>query len=101
MKWRGSGILGHKSIDRGAVARIGEAHLRNHRAENGAYGADIPEAYLNLHLPIFTEGGIDLKLGKLCLQQVPGKGCDDTFATAYSRMRIQPVIHAASSPIAA
>jgi hypothetical protein len=38
--------------------------LRNHRAGNGAYGADIPEAYLNLHFPIFTEGGVDLKLGK-------------------------------------
>jgi Putative beta-barrel porin-2, OmpL-like. bbp2 len=38
--------------------------LRNHRTGNGAYGADIPEAYLNLHFPIFTEGGVDLKLGK-------------------------------------
>jgi hypothetical protein len=25
---------------------------------------DIPEAYLNFHLPIVTEGGVDLKLGK-------------------------------------
>jgi hypothetical protein len=25
---------------------------------------DIPEAYLNLHLPALTEGGLDLKLGK-------------------------------------
>lgn len=38
--------------------------LRNHRTGNGSYGADIPEAYLNLHFPILTEGGIDLKLGK-------------------------------------
>ena len=38
--------------------------MRNHRTGNGLYRADIPEAYLNLHLPIFTEGGIDLKLGK-------------------------------------
>jgi hypothetical protein len=38
--------------------------LLNHRSGGGLYGADIPEAYLNLHLPIFTEGGVDLKLGK-------------------------------------
>ena len=25
---------------------------------------DLPEAYLNLHFPIITEGGLDLKLGK-------------------------------------
>jgi hypothetical protein len=31
---------------------------------NGSYGADIPEAYLSLHFPIFTEGGVDLKVGK-------------------------------------
>jgi hypothetical protein len=28
------------------------------------YQPDIPEAYLSLHLPILTEGGVDLKLGK-------------------------------------
>ena len=28
------------------------------------YQPDIPEAYLNLHFPILTEGGLDLKLGK-------------------------------------
>ena len=38
--------------------------MRNHRTGNGAYGGDIPEAYLNLHFPVFTEGGLDLKLGK-------------------------------------
>ncbi len=25
---------------------------------------DLPEAYLNLHLPVLTEGGVDVKLGK-------------------------------------
>jgi hypothetical protein len=38
--------------------------MRNHRTGNGLYRADIPEAFLSLHLPIFTEGGVDLKLGK-------------------------------------
>ena len=38
--------------------------LRNHRTGTGSYQADIPEAYLSLHFPIFTEGGVDLKLGK-------------------------------------
>src|SRR6266446_1543774 len=38
--------------------------LRNHRMGTGLYQVDIPEAYLSLHLPIFTEGGVDLKLGK-------------------------------------
>ena len=28
------------------------------------YQPDIPEAYLNLHLPVLTEGGLDVKLGK-------------------------------------
>jgi hypothetical protein len=28
------------------------------------YQPDIPEAYLSLHFPIFTEGGVDLKVGK-------------------------------------
>jgi hypothetical protein len=38
--------------------------MRNHSTGTGLYRADIPEAYLNVHLPIFTEGGVDLKLGK-------------------------------------
>ncbi|PYI90211.1 MAG: porin [Verrucomicrobia bacterium] len=38
--------------------------MRNHWAGNGSYQADIPEAYLSLHFPVFTEGGLDLKLGK-------------------------------------
>jgi hypothetical protein len=38
--------------------------MRNHGTETGLYGADVPEAYLSLHFPIFTEGGVDLKLGK-------------------------------------
>jgi putative OmpL-like beta-barrel porin-2 len=38
--------------------------LRNHKMGTGLYQADIPEAYLSLHLPILTEGGLDMKLGK-------------------------------------
>ena len=26
---------------------------------------DLPEAYLNLHFPVISEGGLDVKLGKL------------------------------------
>ena len=37
---------------------------REHRAGTGLYQADIPEVYLSLHLPILTEGGVDVKLGK-------------------------------------
>ena len=33
-------------------------------AGTGLYQGDIPEAYLSLHLPILTEGGLDVKLGK-------------------------------------
>src|SRR2546423_9495880 len=38
--------------------------LLDHAMRSSLYQPDIPEAYLSLHLPIFTEGGIDLKLGK-------------------------------------
>lgn len=38
--------------------------MRYHQAGTGLYQGDIPEAYLSLHLPILTEGGLDLKLGK-------------------------------------
>ena len=38
--------------------------LLDHAMRNSLYQPDIPEAYLSLHLPIVTEGGIDLKLGK-------------------------------------
>lgn len=38
--------------------------LRNRRTGAGLYQADIPEAYLSLHLPLLTEGGLDVKLGK-------------------------------------
>jgi Putative beta-barrel porin-2, OmpL-like. bbp2 len=38
--------------------------LLNHTMGTGLYQADIPEAYLSLHLPILTEGGLDMKLGK-------------------------------------
>jgi putative OmpL-like beta-barrel porin-2 len=38
--------------------------LRNRWTGTGHYQGDIPEAYLSLHLPVLTEGGIDVKLGK-------------------------------------
>jgi len=38
--------------------------LLDHAMRNSLYQPDIPEIYLSLHLPIVTEGGIDLKLGK-------------------------------------
>jgi hypothetical protein len=38
--------------------------LLDHAMRSGLYQPDISEAYLNLHLPVFTEGGIDVKLGK-------------------------------------
>jgi len=38
--------------------------LLDHASGRSLYQPDIPEAYLSLHLPIFTEGGVDLKLGK-------------------------------------
>src|SRR3989440_3110950 len=38
--------------------------LFDHTMRSSLYQPDIPEAYLSLHLPIFTDGGVDLKLGK-------------------------------------
>ncbi|MEY2520921.1 MAG: hypothetical protein QOF24_2680 [Verrucomicrobiota bacterium] len=38
--------------------------LLDHAMRNSLYQPDIPEAYLSLHLPLLTEGGIDVKLGK-------------------------------------
>jgi putative OmpL-like beta-barrel porin-2 len=38
--------------------------LRFHQAENGQYQGDVPEVFLNLHLPVLTENGLDLKIGK-------------------------------------
>src|SRR5437764_14141305 len=38
--------------------------LLDHARRSSLYQPDILEAYLSLHLPIFTEGGVDLKLGK-------------------------------------
>jgi hypothetical protein len=38
--------------------------LIDHAMGSRLYQPDIPEAFLSLHLPIFTEGGVDLKLGK-------------------------------------
>ena len=38
--------------------------LLDHAMRSSLYQPDIPEAYLSLHFPIVTEGGIDLKLGK-------------------------------------
>jgi hypothetical protein len=38
--------------------------LLDHTMGNSLYQPDIPEAYLSLHLPLLTDGGIDVKLGK-------------------------------------
>lgn len=38
--------------------------LFDHAMGNRLYQPDIPEAYLSLHLPLLTEGGIDVKVGK-------------------------------------
>ncbi|HEY2712343.1 MAG TPA: porin [Chthoniobacterales bacterium] len=38
--------------------------LLDHTMGSSLYQPDIPEAYLNLHFPVITEGGLDLKLGK-------------------------------------
>jgi hypothetical protein len=38
--------------------------LLDHAMESSLYQPDIPEAYLSLHLPLVTDGGIDVKLGK-------------------------------------
>ena len=38
--------------------------MRYHNAGTGHYQGDIPEAYLSLQLPLLTEGGLEVKLGK-------------------------------------
>lgn len=38
--------------------------LWNHTATKSILQPDLVEAYLNLHFPIFSEGGVDVKLGK-------------------------------------
>ncbi len=38
--------------------------LLDHAMSSGLYQPDIPEVYLSLHLPLITDGGIDVKLGK-------------------------------------
>ena len=38
--------------------------LFDHAMGSSLYQPDIPEAYLSLHLPLLTEGGIDVKVGK-------------------------------------
>jgi hypothetical protein len=38
--------------------------MRHHQAGTGMYQGDIPEAFLSLHLPVATKGGIDVQLGK-------------------------------------
>jgi hypothetical protein len=38
--------------------------LLDHAMSTSLYQPDISEAYLSFHLPVLTEGGIDLKLGK-------------------------------------
>jgi hypothetical protein len=38
--------------------------MRFHQVENGQYQGDIPEVFLSLHLPLLTDGGVDVKVGK-------------------------------------
>jgi len=38
--------------------------LLAHTRASSLYQPDVPEAYLSLHLPLLTEGGIDVKVGK-------------------------------------
>jgi hypothetical protein len=38
--------------------------LFDHAMRSSLYQPDIPEVYLSLHLPLVTEGGIDVKVGK-------------------------------------
>jgi hypothetical protein len=38
--------------------------LLDHTMGSSLYQPDIPEAYLSLHLPLLTDGGIDVKVGK-------------------------------------
>ncbi|MEY2490596.1 MAG: hypothetical protein QOC70_2538, partial [Verrucomicrobiota bacterium] len=38
--------------------------LLDHAMRSSLYQPDIPEAFLSLHLPVLTEGGVDVKLGK-------------------------------------
>ena len=38
--------------------------LLDHAMSTSLYQPDIPEAYLNFHLPVLTGGGLDVKLGK-------------------------------------
>jgi hypothetical protein len=38
--------------------------MRFHQAENGQYQGDIPEVFLGLHIPVLTDGGVDVKVGK-------------------------------------
>jgi hypothetical protein len=38
--------------------------LLDHAMGSRLYQPDIPEAYLSLHLPLLTEGGVDVKVGK-------------------------------------
>jgi hypothetical protein len=38
--------------------------LMDNTMATSLYQPDLPEAYLNLHFPVFTQVGLDLKLGK-------------------------------------
>lgn len=38
--------------------------MRYHQAETGEYQGDVPEVFLRLHLPVITEGGVDVVIGK-------------------------------------
>jgi hypothetical protein len=61
--------------------------LRFHQAENGQYQGDVPEVFLNLHLPVLTENGLDVKIGKF-VTLVGFETVDPSGNTFYSHTYI-------------
>ena len=73
--------------------------LLDHAMSSSLYQPDIPEIYLTLHLPLVTDGGIDVKLGKFVTLEAKRKRSirvlthffrTPTFSTSAAR-RITPV----------
>jgi putative OmpL-like beta-barrel porin-2 len=61
--------------------------MRFHQAESGEYQADIPEVFLNLHLPVLTQKGVDVKIGKF-VTLVGFETVDPNGTTFYSHTYI-------------
>ena len=70
--------------------------------ETGLYQGDVPEAYLSLHLPILTEGGVDVKLGKFITlegaETIDPRTSPFTRTPTFSTLASQPITPARSSP---